>query len=375
MSDSIITNIVQDNDIPGAGDGNKTAKRLNRTQFAGVGGMKLGKYPFLAAVKYYLNTRYGIIAESTYKEEERKLKYLAGVFEGLKEDGLIVSTDPRHIKEHDIQEFLAWMRKKALDPQTQAKYFQHLKNLLRCYKNHVILDMEAQGVRFPKNTKKAIRTIHVDDLITIFETLDSMEGWDGSVSRGMCALAFTTGIRPKEFRLAQVEDLDLNRMRFFVRHPKGEGSWASQEWVDIIRPEMRPLLVRYLKEREIHVMGKNRARATYLFPNMNGDNDTFYSENHINKVKAKIEKLSGVDFRMKDFRPTLTTITCDSDISLLPAMSVQLRHTDIKTTQKSYYAMDRGRAGSKLKDAWKNTPSIIHDTPVIKNNFDFTGYN
>jgi hypothetical protein len=37
--------------------------------------------------------------------------------------------------------------------------------------------------------------------------------------------------------------------------------------------------------------------------------------------------------------------------------------------------MDRGRSGSKLKEAWKNTPSIIHDTPVIKKNFDFTGYN
>lgn len=51
---------------------------------------------------------------------------------------------------------------------------------------------------------------------------------------------------------------------------------------------------------------------------------------------------------MKDFRPTLAPITRDSDISLLPAMSVQLRHMDIKTTQKSYYAMDRGRVGSKL---------------------------
>ena len=118
--------------------------------------------------------------------------------------------------------------------------------------------------------------------------------------------------------------------------------------MDIIRPEMRPLLVRYLKERESHVKIKKRSRATYPFPNLNGDNDTFYSANHINKVKAEIEELSGVDFRMKDFRPTLTTITCDSDISLLPAMSVQLRHTHIKTTQKELL---RNGSGSCLTQA------------------------
>ena len=51
-------------------------------------------------------------------------------------------------------------------------------------------------------------------------------GWFGF--KGMCALSFATGIRPKEFRLAQVEDLDLNRMRFYVRHPKGEGAGLAR---------------------------------------------------------------------------------------------------------------------------------------------------
>ncbi len=31
----------------------------------------------------------------------------------------------------------------------------------------------------------------------------------------------------KELQLASLKDLDLNRMRFVIMHPKGEGVWAD----------------------------------------------------------------------------------------------------------------------------------------------------
>lgn len=64
---------------------------------------------------------------------------------------------------------------------------------------------------------------------------------------------------PKELRLAHLKDLDLKRMTLFIRHPKGESSWASATAVDIIRPDMVPMIRRYLVERteELKAKGLN----------------------------------------------------------------------------------------------------------------------
>ncbi len=50
----------------------KRKRSLGCEQTAEVGSLKLGRYPFAAAIKHYLERRYGTIAESTYIEEERK---------------------------------------------------------------------------------------------------------------------------------------------------------------------------------------------------------------------------------------------------------------------------------------------------------------
>lgn len=355
--------------------------------------MRLGRHPFAAAIKHYLGRRYGTIAESTYREEERKLRYLAEIFEKLKaqadaEDAEAsdriksmdelrpFTTDPRHIGRREIQAFMAWMKREGLDPNTQAKYMAHIKSFLKVFKNHVITDMEDDGVRFPKGTKKAIRVLDVDDLQAIFATLENMDGWRSSVARGMIALAFATGTRPKEFRLAHLEDLDLKRMTFFVRHPKGEGSWASPTMIDIIRPDMVPLLERYLRERSAHLKEHGIVRSAPLFPNLYRGPDEFYSANAFYLIKHDVELASGVDFKLKDFRSTLTSITVNSDMSLLPAMSAQLRHKTLGQTQRSYYRMEQGAAGKQLKNAWKNGPAVIvTPKPVIDSKYEPTGYN
>jgi hypothetical protein len=47
-------------------------------------------------------------------------------------------------------------------------------------------------------------------------------------------------------------------------------------------------------------------------------------------------------------------MTINGDIKLLPVMSEQLRHKDIKTTQKSYWQTQRGVAGNQLRDEWNS---------------------
>lgn len=349
---------------------------LNRADQQDVGRMRLGRYPFEAAAMNYMGRRHGTVAPTTETEEKRKYRYLGNVFEKLKRLGKVETTDPRHMGRKEMQEFMAWMRENHIDTSTQEKYIQLVNNLLESFKNHIVQEMKSDGVRFPRAGKKPIRTIDKLDLDQIFDTANDMTGWQGSVARGIISLYFGTGVRPSELRLAEADDLKIKKMSLYVRHPKGEGSWASPQEVAIIRGDMVPIIERYLIERTEWLKKHGIAQAKPLFPSFGKNNKgDFYTANGFRQIKTKVEALSGVDFKLKDFRSTLTSITVNGDLSRLPAMSAQLRHSNLATTQKSYFAMERGVAGKQLRDAWKEHPvGIDAQNTAINGIKDFAGY-
>jgi len=165
-------------------------------------------------------------------------------------------------------------------------------------------------------------------------------------------------------------------MTLYVRHPKGEGSWSSPQEVAIIRGDMVPFIERFLREREEWLRKHGIVQAKPLFPSFGkNDKSDFYTANGFRQIKTKVEALSGVDFKLKDFRSTLTSITVNGDLSRLPAMSAQLRHSNYATTQKSYFAIERGVAGKQLRDAWKEHPvGMKAQNTAIDEINNFTGY-
>jgi integrase/recombinase XerD len=334
--------------------------------------LRLGRHPFLGGIGPYIESRKGSWnQDTTTKEERRKLEQMGRMFEDLKAQGRVSTTDPRYITKGDVLEFMAELRK--VDPSYQAKQIGRLKQYLGFYKNHVIDDMKYEGIRTPKAHKKAVRALDSDELSAIFGSLDELEGWTGSLARGMIVLYFGTGLRPTELRLAHYEDLNLKKGTLFVRHPKGQGNWASPEEVLITRQDMMPLIERYLRERAAHLRMMGSIKAKALFPNLLSENG-FYSANRFNQIKHKVEKASGVNFKLKDFRSTLTTMTINGDMSRVMGMSAQLRHTDPNTTLKFYNRIERGIASKKLKDVWRESPVIVSKTPSIENRFEISGY-
>jgi integrase len=118
---------------------------------------------------------------------------------------------------------------------------------------------------------------------------------------------------------------------------------------------MLPLVERYLFEREEWIKANGREKAMYLFPNLYRGKDGFFSTDCWRCIRVELENESGVDFMTKDFRSTLTTLTVKDDLSRLPAMSVQLRHASVGTTQKYYADIKRAQAGKQLKNFWKES--------------------
>lgn len=335
--------------------------------------MRLGCKPFAAGINAFMESRKGRWnPDTTAREERRKLEQIGRMFEGLKQQGRASTTDPRHMTKSDVQEFLLEIRK--VDPSYQQPQLRRLREYLKFYKNRVIEDMVDEGLRLPKAHKKPIRSIERNDLAVIFESVKEIEGWTGSMARGMLALYFATGVRPKELRLAHFDDLNLRKRTLFVRHPKGEGNWASPETVNMIREDVFPLIEQYVRERAAHLKDEGAGKALALFPNLRGSTG-FYSANRFRLIKEKVVERSGVEFKLKDFRSTLTTITVNNDKNRLGAMSAQLRHESLSTTEKFYGKIERSVASEKLKNLWQESPVIAAKNSVIRHDNEITGYN
>jgi len=321
----------------------KTVADLRKADLSKV---KLGRYPFRAGIKYYLAKREPFIGGDTPTEHERKLNMFATMFEELNKQGMVSTTDPRHLSEGDIEEFLILIKNKCVT--TQESYMKILNAYLLVFKNRVILNMrEDSQNRLPRSPLgKPIHSIPIADLKKLFDAADTMIGPGATMLRGYIALAFGTGARPKEIMSAELKDLDLERKRFFVRNPKGNGSWSDPQWTPIIQGEMMPYLERFLKERASLVKG-SRIGSKHLFPNI-GTGEP-YSGNGFRRQKASLSKKSGVEFKLKDFRSTLATYLVNSGAPI-QIVAYVLRHTRIKTTEQYYVAANKEKLMKSIED-------------------------
>jgi integrase/recombinase XerD len=187
----------------------------------------------------------------------------------------------------------------------------------------------------------------------LLDALKDFKDWEDSLGLGIVALGLATGCRPKEIRMAHLEDLDLKRGIFYLRHPKGEGSWASPQWISNVREDLAPFLRQYLLARETHLTSKGVKEHHALFPAVGYGNRTgIYTASNLNRIKRNLEERTGVEFRIKNLRPNMAIQTVDMDPTLLNDVSSQLRHESPKTTSRYYAEIKVDKAGERLRKAW-----------------------
>ncbi len=289
-------------------------------------------------------------------------------------DGKIRSTDPRLMTKADIGVFLEWMKSRGLDPETKAKYLHLLGNVLAHFGNFTVQQMKRENKTLTKTPKKPIRWIRDDDLAKIQEASRRVLGWTGEVTRFLAEFYPATGVRPSELRLAWIEDVDTEHWTFFVRFPKGLGTYGEQRTVPIL-PQAREATLRFLSAREKRIKSKGLKQVKALIPTFSGKP---YAASRFQEMKRDLEKMTGVKFRLKDFRSTFATQTARIDPNLIPDVSAALGHTNLETTQRFYAQMDRSDAVRRLESAWerklnaKKTPGTI--SALIPDDKYMSGY-
>ena len=322
--------------------------------YADLRKVRLGSRPFMAGVMYFIVRKEPYFVPTTLDEQSKKLYYFADIFLDLKSEGKVKTTDPRHIGKREIDAFVVWMRSRDLKPASREKYLRVLNGYLLFWGNHELDDMWGRhelGALF-KGAEEDIKYIEQEDLQKIFDTIRIWEGYEGILLRGYISLIFGVAGRPKEIIDALIGDINTKDWIYYVRHPKGEGSWGKKEWLPIVRADMHPFITQFLVERKAYLLACG-IRSKFLFVNPTTGNP--YTLKRMREIKHKVEIVSGVDFQLKEFRATYATITFANAPELGSAISKQMRHGNEATTRKYYIAYLHRQAAKHLQNEWKKS--------------------
>ncbi len=318
----------------------------------------MGRYPLMTVVNKHLEERSIVVQPSTLDNESRILRHIAREIQSLVDDGAMSTANPTKMVASDIKFYSDHLTGKV-NQDTKRKYLQYLNGLLLYAENPIMEKMKRKGFRVPRASRKPIRSLDDGELDAIQGAAKEMEGWKGARAAFLSVCYPATGARPSELRLSHLEDLNTKTWRLWIRHPKGEGSWGEPRTVPVM-PKYRKDILRYLKQREAYLRSCGLSRATYLIPRCDGGKDTYYSSNAFRKLKKEVQEICGVEFKLKDFRPTFAQSTIDIDPNLLPDVSTALGHSSVKTTQRYYAQISCDHAANRLEDAWGKE---LHEGP------------
>src|SRR5437867_4869587 len=202
-----------------------------------------------------------------------------------------------------------------------------------------------------------IQVLSDDELARLQSAASAIDGWRGCVARLFVGVLPFTGLRPKEARLAKVEDLDLARGRILVSSPKGDGSWAAPDFARI-PAAAKPAIEDFLADREAYLGGEKSEWLIPLRKENLGQSIGPWSDAWLRKLKADLQERSGVKFHgLKTFRATFPQTAKDNGASI-EAVSRAMRHRTTKTTEAYYARIRADRAFAEVERAFERPVKV-----------------
>lgn len=300
------------------------------------------RYPFRHAVKEFMAAYRGVYADTTYRELDRRFRRIGGIFEELRREGAVSTTDPARITPEDVKEFAVYLRTiRGVEPSSLQHDVGTLQTICMFNENDCVRFARAKyPLAFPVRGKVRNPVVEKEDLARIVRASDEAVGRDLR-SFAAVLLAFGSGMRPCEIRAALICDVDLVANTVFVRRPKGGDSWGIRRTVPL-RPECRGVLARY-------VMTLDGPGSGLLFPNPDGRE---VSENTLRVWRVSVNEATGIAFDFRKCRRTYGQYLLDEGFSL-EDVSALLGHTTETTTAVFYARRRPDRVVKEVLAGWE----------------------
>ena len=293
---------------------------------------------------------------NTIKDMERRLrnvcKDICRLWNAAGGQPRVATLDPSKFTVDDIKALMDCWHKRGLKRSYQAKLLDALNGFLLWRNNSVIsLMRKMKHVQFPEAEIEDIVTVASDQMECLRSAANLMDGWKGSIARFIVNVLPNCGLRPSEFRTQELAGVDVVHWRIIVTHPKGEDKYKRVQRTAVVAQAGRQALMDFIQEREAYLNGERHvALIPWRFKDRSVD---FLGQHVLVDIKAELERLSGVKFKLKDFRATFCQTYIDRGIRT-DKVSQAMRHSSTKVTE-AYY----GRI--KSEDAFKD-----FDEPPVK---------
>ena len=277
----------------------------------------MGPRPFLTLLKAYARILPNVLGSpKSVQERVGKLRYIHDIVQLMHARGEVATTNPQKFGEKEITALNAWMQRPdlylLLDPVRRKlqkgarrpdegfggaykeKLWTHISEFLTYCHNDILGTMEREGTW--KRPKRSKRKRYKDEewFRDAMARLEAASGWLPTLIRFTTAFTWYIAPRSKELRLAEVDDLDLKRRVFRVRHPKGEGAYGVEFEEVAFDERFLPYAEDFLAAREarIHLFEMDPEKVKPLAPTERGG---FYNDTTWNSTRWKTFKKLGIE--------------------------------------------------------------------------------
>lgn len=317
----------------------------------------MGRYPILAAAEKYLKLVEGRPSESTMRESRRLYKRMQNDFLYLLEQKRVSTTNPKKIIPEDVVKYIAYLtsgeKGTTLKDTTIKRIISQMNMLLlSCGNTAVIIARNKYPTMMPKVYRKREPSLTDKERQTILNATSEVDdsNWTRMIAYAETVLAICSGLRSKEMRLANVEDLHIQEGIICAKEVKGKGKYGEPRHVPI-HPDGIPFLEKYLIARNKR-LAKLGIDSKALFPVAYGANGgKYYSEGGMRELKKHVILDTGIDYDMRVCRRTYGQVLIDEGVPLA-YVSLFLGHSSTQTTEE-YYAGPRSNVAiAEVQELW-----------------------
>lgn len=315
----------------------------------------MSRYPFIECLNDYLRAEDGHSCHETLATTDRRVRQLEGIFKDLYEAGRISTFDPRRMTPEDIDTFVGYRKKTGVKSSTISKDLTYLTKLFAFCDNNAVERFQAKyPSHVPQRYTRRLESMEeglVQKIVRKALNVD-LDNWTMQEAYGLVVLSICAGLRPKELRLADAENIrfDENGATIWLEHVKGEQTYGQSRRVPIHQDGLEAVQ-RYLeaRERKLRSCGKTEKA---LFPpiyNRGG----YLAYNTIRELKVLVEKDVGQPFDYRKCRRTFGQRAVDEGQDFTN-VSIVMGHSSPQTTYRSYCGQRPDRAVLEMQKLWKD---------------------
>lgn len=347
------------------------------------GPRSMGRYPFMTAANDYLEAMTGVLAPSTWRERERRLRRMNKDLLELEASKQITTANPWKMTDRDVLAYISALRSRGLKDSGMSHNVDALTAVLRWVGNGAADKARHRFAHhFPRKTQAMLDPMSDEERDVVIRAAMQVDvkDWRRMEAYAMSVAAICSGLRPQEIRNAKILDLDLNNEVLHAEVVKGKNRYGEPR-DSAIHPDGIPFLRRYLAARDSKLR-EIGLRTDTLFPavrSLKAGKSDVYSANSTTVLRGIVKAETGVDYNLQKTRRTYGQVALDEGVPL-DAVSRMMGHKTSRTTETYYARKKNNKAIAEAKAAWGRAPqppaasAQKPNTPLIENKKWMTGY-